>query len=339
MLIAMPYKILVDKNVKGRISSTIESTKAGKSCSILCSKNLHSVAKQAINEISSSFDVELIDPISSEKNYIKNIADRSKTDFFVGIGGGKTIDIAKYAAHASEKPWVAFPTILSHDGVVSSRAVLEDNGSKISVDAREPVAIIADLSIIKKSDYKYLSAGLGDLISNFSAVEDWKIADKAGKEKYHEIIGRLSLISAEAVTAHIPEIRKKDYHGLEILFWSLVSAGFAMNLYGSSRPCSGSEHNISHALDHKDSTSLHGQQVALATIISTYLQKGDWQKIRNLLVQASLPITAKDLGIEKNKIIEALVDARNIRKRYTILNKLNLTKTSAEKVLKKVKVI
>lgn len=340
MLVTLPYKILVDKNVKSKVTGVLESLKHGKKCTIFCSGHIQKIVGKGIfNKISSAFDATVIEPLTTESEYLKDTANKLNADFMIGIGGGRTIDITKYVSRLAGKPWIAFPTILSHDGVVSSRAILESNGSRISVDAAEPSAIIADLGIIKKSDYSYLAAGLGDLISNFSAVEDWRIASNAGREEYHEIMAKLSLVSAEAGVAHISSIRKKEYHGLEILFWSLVSAGFAMNIYGSSRPCSGSEHNISHALDKLGSNALHGKQVALCTIISTYLQEGDWNKIRKILVSAGLPTAASDLAIEKDKMIEALVAAKNVRNRYTVLNKYKLNKKSAEKILKKVNVI
>jgi glycerol-1-phosphate dehydrogenase [NAD(P)+] len=333
MLITLPYKVLVEKSVEGKVAATLESLGFGKACTVFCSSHIQKIVGSKIfSELSSNFDLTIVEPDKVMKKQKVN-------GFVLGIGGGRSIDTAKYAAHLAGKPWVAFPTILSHDGVVSSRAVLEENGSKISVDAEEPSAIIADLGIIGKADYSYLASGLGDLISNFSAVEDWKIADRAGKEKYHEMMARLSLISAEAALKHAGDIRKKNEHSLEVLFWSLVSSGFAMNIYGSSRPCSGSEHNISHALDKLGSTALHGRQVALCTIISTYLQKGDWQKIRSSLQAAELPTNCEELGVDREKMIEALAMAKDIRNRYTVLNLVDLTKQSAEKVLKAVEII
>ena len=330
MLVTLPYKILVEKNTKGKIISTLESLHMGKACTVVCSSNIQKIVSSHLNEISSGVDTKIVEPAENVADIAKNV----EGNFIIGIGGGKTIDIAKFLSHLSGKPWIAFPTILSHDGVVSSRAVLNEKGSKISVDAEEPSAIFADLSIVRKAEYDYLAAGVGDLISNFSAVEDWKIASKAGKEEYHEIMAKLSLVSAEAAALHVNEIKKKDYHGLEILFWSLVSAGFAMNIYGSSRPCSGSEHNISHALDKLGSTALHGKQVALCTIVSMYMQKGDWKKIRRIMIEARLPVTAEALGIEKEKMVEALTIARNIRNRYTVLDKFKMTKPLAGRILK-----
>ena len=48
---------------------------------------------------------------------------------------------------------------------------------------------------------------------------------------------------------------------------SLLISGLAMGFSGDSSPCSGSEHLISHAIDYMQiSNSLHGEQVAVATL-------------------------------------------------------------------------
>jgi glycerol-1-phosphate dehydrogenase [NAD(P)+] len=207
------------------------------------------------------------------------------------------------------------------------------------VQACEPSAIIADLETISKAPYRLIASGFGDLVSNISAVEDWKIADRAGKEKYSMLIGELSLLSAKSVIAHTKEIKKMDYHGLEVQLWSLICSGFAMNLHGSSRPCSGSEHNFAHALDMLGCNVLHGDACGLGTIVSTCLQGGDWQTIKDVLQVAGLPVTAKEIEIDKSVLIEALVRARSIRERYTVLDEKKLAKKSAEDVLKKVGII
>lgn len=334
MLVSLPYKILVQDDVLPDLDKFLLSLKLGKKCILFCSENIWNIIGKKIKDSINSFDADIINPVSLEKNYVKEIAEKAKNyDFFIGIGGGRTIDLTKYVAFLSGKGWIAFPTILSHDGVVSSRAVINEKGSKISIDSKEPAAIIADINTIKKAPYRYIAAGAGDLISKYSAVEDWKIADRDGKEKYHTIMARLSLLTAEAVTEHANEIRSVTSHGMEILLWSLICSGFAMNIYGSSRPGSGSEHNFSHVLEKMGSQALHGEQVALGTIISVYLQRGDWKKIQLILKELGLPTTAKELGISREEAIKALVMAKNIRDRYTILDKYEIDENKAEEIL------
>lgn len=340
MIVSFPSKIIVERDVCKKINEVLKEANFGKRCVIICDKHIQNMIGNNVKKSLKDFDCTIINHNTTEKGDIEELSKKlAKYDFVIGIGGGKMVDIAKYSSYLAKKPWVAFPTVLSHDGVISSRAVLNDTGKKISVDAKEPSAIIADLDVIKNAPYRYMAAGVGDLLSNISAVEDWKIADAARKEKYHPIMAELALLSAKSIVEHIDEIKRMDYHGIEILIWSLVCSGFAMNIYGSSRPCSGSEHNFSHALDSLGSDALHGEQVALGTLISMHLQGKDYTHVRTLMEKIGLPVNSKEIGIEKDMLIKALVNARDVRERYTVLNKKRIDEKEAEKILKKLKII
>jgi len=365
MIINFPYKILIERSVEGEIEALLKEMRLGKKIAMICNENVGRVIGFKIKDIlSNSFDVEIIKPESIEKKYLERLSEKIKQfDFTIGLGGGRSIDAAKYSSFLAKKPWIAFPTALSHDGVVSSRASITSNGFRTSVDATEPIAIIGDLDTIKKAPYRLIASGAGDLISNISAVEDWKLAAEKGKEKYHTLMAELALLSSRGVINHIDDIREKNYHGLEILLWSLICSGFAMNIYGSSRPCSGSEHNFSHALDSLGANALHGEQCALGTIVMTYLQgqrkackttegekrngptpvrdlRGDvWQKVRDMMIRLGLPTNSKEIGIKEDILIDALVNAKRVRERYTVLNEINITRAEAEKILEAVKII
>ena len=335
MIVNLPYKILIEKDVGSKLADFFESLGA-KSVAIVCNDNVLRVAGSRIKGIKNARTVKAE---SMEKTYLESLAKRIDADIIVGMGGGRSIDIAKYVAYLSGKQWVAFPTILSHDGVVSSRASLENNGMKISVEAKEPIAIIADLDIIKSAPYRWIASGAGDVLSNMSAVEDWKIASKAGKEEYHTVMAELSLLGVRSVVENIEDIRKMSHHGLEMLLWGLICSGFAMNIYGSSRPCSGSEHNFSHALEKLGSKALHGEQCALGTLIMMRLQGKNPNEVRSHMKKLGLPTTAKDIGIEKNILVKALVMAKEIRNRYTVLDKKRINAKIAERLLKETKII
>jgi glycerol-1-phosphate dehydrogenase [NAD(P)+] len=70
------------------------------------------------------------------------------------------------------------------------------------------------------------------------------------------------------------------------------------------------------------------------------LQGQDWKKIIKTLKDVGAPTTAKQIGLESNMIIEALMIAQELRpERYTILKEIKMTKKVAMNLAKITKVI
>ncbi len=101
-----------------------------------------------------------------------------------GVGSGRSIDLAKLASTRLEIPFISVPTAASHDGIASSRASVIDNGKNASIQAQAPLAVIADTEIISAAPYRFLAAGCGDIISNYTAVLDWELASRLRNEYF-----------------------------------------------------------------------------------------------------------------------------------------------------------
>ena len=65
-----------------------------------------------------------------------------------GIGGGRTIDVTKFAANMAGIPMVSVATNLSHDGIASPTSSLEHESGKGSYGVAPPVAVIVDLDSV-----------------------------------------------------------------------------------------------------------------------------------------------------------------------------------------------
>jgi len=106
----------------------------------------------------------------------------------------------------------------------------------------------------------------------------------------------------------------------------LVLSGISMAIAGSSRPASGSEHNISHSLDRVlgQDKKLHGLQVGLATLLTLTLQGNNEQVgvLRSLYEKVGFPVTLDEIGIGCHEFEKALKIAPELRDRYTILNEI-----------------
>jgi glycerol-1-phosphate dehydrogenase [NAD(P)+] len=230
---------------------------------------------------------------------VRAAIERTRPDFVVGVGGGRVVDVAKLAARQTGTEVATIPTQLASDAICSPIAIVRDAaGVEQSVGARMPTAIVIDLDVVDSAPRRTWLSGLGDLVSNLSAVRDWRMA--------HELQGEsLDEAAALSVTDHDASLDDADYR--QKLIRGLILSGIAMEMAGSSRPASGSEHLISHALDRiLEHPRPHGLQVAAGTVAAGLLRMDDVDRLVAFYRTVGLPVTPGDLGIEIDAFIEAI---------------------------------
>jgi glycerol-1-phosphate dehydrogenase [NAD(P)+] len=266
-------------------------------------------------------------------------AKRSGADAVVAIGGGRCLDIAKLAAARAGLTLVAVPTQLSHDGICSPVAVVPGaDGRAESVGAVEPRAVFVSLPTIVGAPAASVAAGLGDLLANPLALRDWTLAGERGLEEVDGRAWDLSVESYESIASDLdrdPQELAGDPEFLGRLANALVLSGMAMIQSGDSRPASGGEHEISHAIDHLyGGRALHGAQVAFGCVISLALYGEPTGAFRERLVHMGLPAHPRDLGLDAGDTLEMLLEAPNTRPgRFTILEHANLDDPSARRLI------
>lgn len=198
----------------------------------------------------------------------------------VGLGGGKALDIAKYVAFLARRSCYAVPTSLSNDGFCSPNSSLLVRGRRRSLPSALPRGVIVDTGVCREAPRELTLSGVGDLVAKFTAVRDWKLAFHATGETVNDFAALLSDGSIHAFCSH-PSF---DDEGIRLLAIGLIMNGISMEIAGSSRPASGSEHLISHALDavsHRP--RLHGLQVGVAAYLVSHLQGENTARIAEVL--------------------------------------------------------
>jgi len=290
------------------------------------------------------FDVHQQNISDADEHNIATITSQIKdlkAKFVLGVGGGRPIDVAKCSSFENNIPFLSIPTAASHDGIVSSRASINVDGKRKSLTAQTPLAVVADTHIIASSPYRLLAAGCGDVVANITAVLDWKLAKRLKNEEFSSSASMLADITGRLLLENSDMIKP----GIEEAAWyvakALVSSGVAMSIAGSSRPASGAEHKFSHSLDEiAEKPALHGEQCGVGAIMMMYLHGGDWEKIREALLNIGAPTTAKRLSVSDDEVIRALTYAHKINpQRYTILGDNGLSHEAAENLAKITKVI
>jgi glycerol-1-phosphate dehydrogenase [NAD(P)+] len=243
-----------------------------------------------------------------------------------GIGGGKTIDVTKFAAHMAGIPMVAVATNLAHDGIASPVSSLEHESGKGSYGVVAPVAAIIDLDRVRAGEPRMVRAGIGDVVSKLSAIADWELAAADRGEQIDGLAVALARTAAEAVLHQPGGIDDDEF--LTVLAESLLMCGLAMSVAGSSRPCSGGDHEIMHAIDHLfPDTANHGELAGVGALFCSFLRHNDlhFTVISTCLARHGLPRTPGDLGLTDAEFTKAVLHAPLTRPgRYTILERLDL---------------
>jgi len=290
---------------------------------IVCDKNTFGIAGKQVMEYleAGSHPMQKIEISGANIEELEKVESYSDSiDFLVGVGGGRPIDLAKQAGFNKDIPFISIPTAASHDGFGSARASIREAGRKTSMQAVPPIAVVADTAIISKAPKRLLAAGVGDIISNQTAVLDWKL--EGPKADYSEYSAALSEMAAELVENGIQKVASGSEEGVRLVVKALISSGVAMSIAGTSRPASGGEHKFSHWLDaNYDSPALHGEQCGLGSVVTMYLHGGNWKKIKDTLKTVNAPVNSNELGIDDETILSAFLNAKNIRpERKTILD-------------------
>lgn len=338
--IRLPRFVAIGKDVLKMFGEVV--SRAGfKPCKALLvtgSSSTKKFGEIAYDSLSSAgFSTELLfveQSTSEEVSKVVEYASKMKAELIAGVGGGKVIDVAKVAAHRLSAPFISAPTSASHDGIASPRASILDERGKASIGVAPPAAIIADISVIAAAPRRLFISGCGDIIGKLTAVRDWRLAHRLRGEYYGGYSAALALLAAKIIQTHAEILRRGGEEEVRMVVEALISCGYAMCIAGSSRPCSGSEHLFSHALDMVASKpALHREQVGVGTIMMMYLHGGDWKRVKEALQALGAPTTAKELGVSDDAVIEALTIAHKIRPdRYTILGDKGLTREAAERL-------
>ncbi len=166
----------------------------------------------------------------------------------LAVGSGTLNDLTKRASEELGQRYMVVGTAASMDGYTAYGAAITKDGMKQTLSCRAPLGCIVDSAVAASAPREMTASGYADLI--------------AVQESLREALSNPS----GCASGDEREVRK--------LCEGLVMSGFAMQAMGSSRPASGTEHQVSHYWD-MESLSFggkpvsHGFKVGIGTLFST----------------------------------------------------------------------
>jgi len=287
-------------------------------------------------DLSSSYSrLAYIDDINSGKDIesIIRAYKKSSSSYLLAIGGGRTMDYAKYISFKTDAKLLAIPSSLATHVYASPKIhalePIKELGYKMTIDGNPAHLTFIDINLLSylfPNKQRLVFSGFGDIMAFINARNDWKDSAKKGNERYSIFVDEsIDLVIKTLENINIAEPLDNwisEYIFIQCLLCHITD-------WVGSAPASGAEHLFAKCIEDEVSEEpLHGEVVALGVLIFCYIRKKDVNLVRHLLDKFNISNNLLDLNINKIAVINALAKSINegIRKdRYTILNDIEVS--------------
>ncbi len=330
----LPLCMVVEENLFDHVDETVKGylpELQSKKAILVTEEFLRTTYSEIVDTIAKDFGgAEVYDVATADFDTAVALAKKvciENIQIIIGFGGGRVLDTAKYAAFVSKAVYICLPTTLSNDSLASPFAVLGTQGTaRKTLPCKIPTAILVDTDMIAKAPISQTLSGIGDTIGKYTSVYDWELAAAAGNSRLDDFAHAIAWMCYDSV-AHCDNKDLKSKSFMKTLSRSLVMGGLAMEIAGSSRPCSGSEHLFAHAIEELCPTLKisHGLAVALGSIGAANFQGRDDLALLNIYKAYGLDLNPATYGINEDLFVELWQKAATTRPdRVTILNETDL---------------
>ena len=261
------------------------------------------------------------------------IRENNTISLVVSYGGGSTIDIGKYIANKLDADFTCIPTMLSTNSYATDKVALIKEGKKTTLEAKIPDKIIIDNELLSLSKDENIY-GLADVFSIYTALYDWKIAEKDILEKIDDNIYSMAEKLLKEVLEFVNNNELKDISKNNIRLFQLVgTAGYITNLYGTGRPESGSEHIFAKEVERRINIP-HGMAVSIGILVMGLMQGRDVIDILKAIKKLNIFGKVNKYGLNKDIIEKSLIELKPRADRYSIVNRYENKIDEKYKILK-----
>lgn len=216
-------------------------------------------------------------------------------DVVVGVGGGSSVDTAKYLAWKRGCRMVLVPTIISVDAPLTNTVAVRVDKTVQYIGDIFPEELLIDYTLIQKAPKELNRAGACDIASIHTALYDWKLAHENRGELYAQDIRDESARCLAELDRNAHEVFEVSAKGIDtIVDLYRIEVEFCSRL-GNSRPEEGSEHIVAYNMEHITRRHfLHGDLVGLGIFMMSRLQnnRADWAV--DLMKRCGLRYTCPD---------------------------------------------
>jgi len=218
----------------------------------------------------------------------------------VGLGGGTSLDTAKWVAAARALDLVQIPTVISVDAAFSPSWGYRDRERLQYAGHVVPGEVIVDPELIGQSSPPLNRAGVGDLLSCHTALVDWRLAADAGQGvPWDEELATIAGIVLDELEAAAPEIKAMSDQGIGFIAGAHRLVGAARQAARHARFEEGSEHFLSYVVEWLSGRRpAHGELIAFCVLVMSYVQGEDTDRAVRIVRETGVDARPGHLGID-----------------------------------------
>jgi glycerol-1-phosphate dehydrogenase [NAD(P)+] len=176
-----------------------------------------------------------------------------RPDVIYSVGGGLTVDAAKYFALRLGMPLVCLPTALSVDAFLTAASGIRLDGCVQYVPTKVPERLVLDLDVLASAPAWIRAAGITDVLSIATGCWDWKFAHEKGQNPAGMEFIPWAYENAQSILQGVMDCAEAagrgDRQGLISLYDCLAMEVQLCNQIGHARPEEGSEHYFAYCAE------------------------------------------------------------------------------------------
>jgi len=226
----------------------------------------------------------------------------------IGVGGGSSLDAAKYVALSRGRRLLLVPTILSVDAGVTNAVAVRVGGRVRYVGDITADDVLVDYDLLRQAPPHLNRAGIADVLSIHTALVDWKSGASLGGPHWDEVIARQSAALLDRLERALPDIRVVSEAGMQELTELFVAETDLCLQAGHSRPEEGTEHFLAYCVEDLTRRSfVHGELVCLCIVVMAVLQGHAPDRAARMVRGAGVRAHPQQIGLSEADLVRALM--------------------------------
>ena len=239
--------------------------------------------------------------------------DVESAELVIGLGAGRALDASKYVALANDLPLVLVPSVVSTGAIIHALVARWDGRRILGGTADwawvECEHVLIDYDLALEAPYYLNTGGLGDCLSGYSGVAEWRhnARNGVGPPVEEETVGRV-LAGFDAMADEFP--RTLDAQG-RLTADSIHYISVALQ----ERDGKGLRHPAAPAADHpflqaielvNDRGWVHGELAALGSVIVAWQCGESPETLLDWLDRCRVRRRPVEMGVGRDELLRAL---------------------------------